>query len=69
MTRRWSPTRAGLVAVLATCVVGIALAVVATQSIADPGARGARSRRYGSYAGIAAAVLGATTYAAQAWRR
>jgi hypothetical protein len=66
--RSWSPTRAGVIAIAAICVLGIAVAVAATASITDPAERQARTRRYGSYAGIVAALAGAGAYAGQAWR-
>lgn len=69
MSPRVSPTKAGLITVLAMCAIGIAVAVVASSS--DPASaadRGARARRYGSYAGIVAALAGAAAYLGQAWR-
>jgi hypothetical protein len=49
-------------------VLGIAVAVAATRSISDAAEQRVRTRRYGSYAGIVAALAGAGAYAGQAWR-
>jgi hypothetical protein len=64
-----TPTRAGLVTLVTMCVIGIAVAVVATASDPAYGADSrARERRYGSYAGIVAALAGAIAYLGQARR-
>jgi hypothetical protein len=69
VSRRVSPTKAGLVTVLAMCVIGIVVAVVAASSEpASAADHGARARRYGSHAGIVAALAGAAAYLGQAWR-
>lgn len=69
METRWTPTKAGLVTLVVMCVIGIAVAVVATPSDPAYGAEtAARTRRYGSYAGIAAAFAGAIAYLGQARR-
>jgi hypothetical protein len=63
---RWTPTQAGLVTLVAMCVIGIAVAVLAAPS--DQAYSAARARRHGSYAGIAAALAGAAAYVFQARR-